>query len=352
MKPAQLRGFVSNLLTSHGATTREVGAHLLEVTAPPKLAQRLGPSELVLAFHPNALRENPRSELATVGNPVFERILDMARETGRSGQRFFASPPKRRGTPDPAKALGEAGEKLGPPEAVYTPIYFFLWKIEYSLEDVPDELETIPVDGITHESWKETPDLLEFWDELASEPAEGRRIEPAFPIPEPVIDAAIRTLEKTPPAPCRPVRSVSEGHLERETESIRQYYEQLIHEARNVGRRWNSSTDERTERIRLLQLDWKRRIEEAQQFWRPELDIRLSAVGAAQRPRLRYAPAKGKRSGNGVVYYDEIEQCFLTQVQSAPAADGGKPLETPNAKAPRARTAAGSAGARSPRSGR
>lgn len=352
MKPNQLRGFVSNLLTAQGATTREVGAHLLEVTASPKLAQRLGPSELVLAFHPNALRENPRSELATVGNPVFERILDMARETGRSGQRFFPLPPKRRGTPDPVKALGEAGEKLSPPEAVYTPVYFFLWKIEYSLEDVPDELETIPVDGISHESWKETPDLLEFWDDLVSEPVEGRRIEPAFPIPEPVIDAALRTLEKRLRRRVARVRSVSEGHLERETESIRQYYEQLIHEARNVGRRWNSSTDERTERIRLLQLDWKRRIEEAQQFWRPELDIRLSAVGAAQRPRLRYAPAKGKRAGGGAVYYDEIEQRFLLPGQPVPVPEGGQPPEGPAVNSPRARARRGGAAGRGPRTGR
>lgn len=313
MKPVQLRSFIGTLLTSRGAQVEEVGSHLLTVAAPPKLAQRLGPSDLVLAFHPNGLKENPRSELATVGNPVFERILELALETGRIGQRFMSATNKRRAPIDPAKLWGEAAEGVGPAESIYTPVYFLLFKIEYSLEEVPDELEAVAIDGVSLEPWKETPELAEFWASLAEEPDSGRSVEPAFPVPESVGQAALQTLERRLRKRVARVRKSSDEHLERETESIKGYYEQLIHETRNVGRRWNSSADERSDRIRVLQLDWKRRIEEAQQFWNAQHDVRLSAVGVAYRPRLRFrAKLRGRvKTGGPTFYFDEIEQSPL-----------------------------------------
>ncbi|MFN8548347.1 MAG: hypothetical protein U0527_10415 [Candidatus Eisenbacteria bacterium] len=313
MKPVQLRSFIGTLLTSRGAQVEEVGAHLLTVTAPAKLAQRLGPSELVLAFHPNGLKENPRSELATVGNPVFERILELALETGRIGQRFMHATTKRRTQVDPTKLWGAAAGGVGPAEPIYTPVYFLLFKIEYSLEEVPDELEAVAIDGLTLEAWKETPELAEFWMGLEEEPDAGRRAEPAFPVPESVGQVALQTLERKLRKRVARVRRISEEHLERETESIKGYYEQLIHETRNVGRRWNSSADEKSDRIRVLQLDWKRRIEEAQQFWGAQHDVRLSAIGVAFRPRLRFRPkARGRtKAGGPSFYFDEIEQAPL-----------------------------------------
>ena len=313
MKPTQLRGFVGSLLAARGGVVEEVGAHLLKVRAPAKLAQRLGPSELSLAFHPNGLKEDPASELATVGNPVFERILELALETGRTGQRYMLAPSKRRAAPDPVKHLGEEASGFMSPETVYTPVYFLLFKVEYSLEEMPDELETIPIDGLTGEAWKETPDLVEFWSALAAQPEVGRAVEPAFPVPDRIAQSALLTLERRLRKRVMRVRKTSDEHLARETESIKTYYEQLIHETRNVGRRWNSSADEKGDRIRLLQLDWKRRIEEAQQFWHPEHEVRLSAVGVAFRPRLKFTrKARGKaKTGVAQIYYDELDQSFL-----------------------------------------
>ncbi len=67
--------------------------------------------------------------------------------------------------------------------------------------------------------------------------------------------------------------------------NIENYYRQLIEEMRKGNRRNQLTLAEREEKIRLLQLDWKRRIQEATVYLRPRTLVRLSAVGILYRPR-------------------------------------------------------------------
>ncbi len=97
------------------------------------------------------------------------------------------------------------------------------------------------------------------------------------------------------------VLSASRAHLEEETQSIKAYYEQLIEEARNQSRRWSTRVEEREDRIHWLQLEWKRRMEEAIEFWRPRVNARLVAMGVQMLPRVayRYGRCGGRGPGRG-----------------------------------------------------
>jgi hypothetical protein len=317
MKSSQLRSFVTELLTAHGAKVTRRGAHLLEIAPTESLSQKLGPNGLSLAFNQTGLREDPRSELATVGNPVFDRILDLALEAGRVGEQFQPAPARARKAPDPAKhiRLARSGLRIGKPAAVYTPRYFHLYKIQYSLEEAHDELETVCIDGIDRKALPQTPDLGELWATLSPEPDEQRKVQAAFPVPREIVAASLETLERRLRKRLGRLRNVSDQNLAAETESIRNYFQQLIEETKTAGRRWGGAPQAKEEKIRVLQLDWKRRIEEAQQFWSPRVEIRLAAVAVIQRPRLAFpierASGKGRRKQEGRVFYDELEGGFL-----------------------------------------
>jgi hypothetical protein len=330
VKTWQLRSFLEDFLASQGVVTERKGENLLMVRPPRRLISAIGAKELVLAFNLRGVQEDPRSELGTVGNPVFDRILELARASGRVGQRFEVAPDPPRKPPDPAEHFQFHGRglKVGPPTPTYSPTYFLVIRIEYSLEDLPDELEIIPVDGVSLQPLAQTPELAEYWESLAREAAPGRALQPAFPVPPPVVRASLRLLEKRLRKRVARIRRESEEHLNHESESIGNYYRQLIEETRNAGRRWALPAGGREERIRLLQLDWKRRVEEAQQYWHPSLDVRLAAVAAAQRPRLAYRvrlgsaakqedrtekkrPARSPATRGPFVFWDETEKRFI-----------------------------------------
>jgi hypothetical protein len=93
------------------------------------------------------------------------------------------------------------------------------------------------------------------------------------------------------------VRTASRERLDEETDSIRKYYQQLIKETENQSRRWATKVEEREDRIRWLQLEWKRRIEEANQFWEPHVNAYLVALGLQMVPRVAYRYAVPKAKG-------------------------------------------------------
>jgi hypothetical protein len=330
MKTKQLRSFLEEYVTSLGGTTEARGDNLLGLQLPESAEEIVGTREVLLAFNLRGLQEESRSELATVGNPLFERLLELARESGRVGQRFHpaGTPPAR--LPDPAEEFHFEGRViLGPPHPAYTPLYYFIFRTEYSLEEHADELEVIPLDGISGKTLGQTPELVEFWEGLEVEPAPGRLVVPTFPVREGVLRAALQHLEKRVRKRLGKMRRESDERLARESHNIETYYRQLIEEARNTGRRWAISASQREERVRVLQLDWKRRIEEANLHWRPRIDVHLISAAAAMVPRVAWeiSPAGGARKGPAArktrvvtarskgsrprVFWDEAEKSFV-----------------------------------------
>jgi hypothetical protein len=338
MKARQLRAFLEEFLAFRGAETTPVGENLLRVKLPRAVDPAVGRRDLVLAFNLRGIEEDPSSELGTMGNPVFERILGLAREGGAAGVRYHKAPAAGKAVaaaPDPAAKLRLAmGVRVGPPRAVLAPLWLHIFRAEYSLEEQADELEVVPLDGITHQVLGQTPELVEYWESLSPEPPAAWESNSPFPLPRPVALAALAVLEKRLRKRLGKIRRESEGHLQRETASIEGYYRQLIDEVRNAGRRWSLAPAQRDEKIRMLQLDWKRRSEDARRSWEPQIEISLAAAGAAMLPRICWALSAGSppagarvrrraRGSEAQVWWDPIEKQFLLP----PCAACGRPPE-------------------------
>ena len=182
------------------------------------------------------------------------------------------------------------------------PLWLLIFRAEYSLEEQADELEVVPLDGITHQVLAQTPELVEYWEALAPEPPTGVGGPPPVP-PAAAGGAARRWRSWRSGCASGWARSAARARAisRRETASIEAYYRQLIDEVRNAGRRWALAPAQRDERIRMLQLDWKRRSEDARRAWEPQIEIALAAAGAAMLPRIRWTvssaapPAGGAR---------------------------------------------------------
>lgn len=306
MKTTELRGFTRDLLSAHGAEIATDSAHLLRIEAPSELADRLGRTSLALAFNQRGLQDDPNSELATVGNPVFDRVLDLAIERGRIGVGFVPQPKKTvdakpNGLPkelskELSKALPNSLPKdvsVGGSRDSYAPLYYHVFKVQYSVEETPDSLEVVAVDGVTLELESQSPDLLGLWETLDADPSEGRRVPPALPLPDEVLRAALEGLERRLRRRIGRLKRDATEHLTREGESIGTYYQNLIEEARTSKRKLAGGLQAREEKIRLLQLDWKRRMEEAQEFWQPKVEVELSGLGVVFRPTREYELLRG-----------------------------------------------------------
>lgn len=317
MKPSVIQAFLRDWLGARGLAPDQSDPDTWSFSVPKDLRDRLGSAELTFSFNRRALARHPRAELATVGNPVFDRLLAVAREEGRVGVGFVHPPAHPSKPPSPEKAGSGIGHAFGAPLAVYQPVYHFLFTITYPSIEAADEMELVSVDGATTEVWAQTPDLMELWDSLEDEPRKGRTVLPSLPVTDGVLHTARRALERRMRRRIKKVEQTSRQRLDEETASITTYYEQLIEEARNQSRRWSTKVEDREERIRWLQLEWKRRIEEANEFWRPHVDARLVALGLMMQPRHAYPLLSGPKARKGAPrgpyrIWDDATKQFLS----------------------------------------
>ena len=342
MKASVIQGFLRDWLAIRGLEPQVVGPDIWSFGVPEALQERLGCAELSFAFSRRALAKNPRAELATIGNPVFDRLLAVAREEGRIGVGHVKPRSANPRAPAPEKLGEELGLCLGKAVAVYQAVYHFVFSVSYPSIEAADEIEVVSVDGASLDVGAQTPDLIELWPSLEPQPRRDRRTLEALPLPDRILDAATRALERRMRRRIKKVEQTSEQRLEEETASIKAYYEQLIEEARNQSRRWSPRVEDREDRIRWLQLEWKRRTEEAFEFWRPQVNSRLVALGVMMVPRQAYPVETSKRKRRAgvpagpMVQWDEATrslvlphcvECGLTGVQRPLV--GGKGLCCP-----------------------
>lgn len=310
MKTAELKTFLEDVLVADGAEVVESQNHLLRVKADEALTEKLGVGDLSLAFNSRGLESDPNSELATVGNPVFDRILELASDQGRIGVRY-APVPRKAVQPNPGKALELADNlALADPRSTYLPTVYHLFKIEWSVEETPDSLEVVPVDAASLDGSRPAPDLAALWDEMDREPETGRDVPGILPVADEILSAGLAGLERRLRRRIGRLRRSAEQHLATEEESIGSYYQNLIEETRSSKRRYAGGAEAKEEKIRILQLDWKRRMEEAREFWQPKVEVELTGLGIVLYPTLEY-PVLGEGKPLGSIHYDLTSGLFL-----------------------------------------
>ncbi len=182
IKSAVLQHFVREWLAVRGIVPGTAEQDVWSFAVPKDLRERLGRSELSLSFNQRALSRYPRSELATVGNPVFDRLLAVAREEGRVGLAFTPPPTPAARPPSLAKAGELGGMPAVKAEPVYQAVYHFVFAISYPSIEAADEMEVVSVDSATLEVWAQTPDLSELWGKLEPAARKGRSSLPAVPL--------------------------------------------------------------------------------------------------------------------------------------------------------------------------
>jgi hypothetical protein len=303
MRRSVIRGFVERCLGLEGAKVEPQGDDLWRVTLPAGEGGQ--PTERWLAFSPQARRTRPDAELMTIGSAFLDHLVGQVRAAGTYAIAYRAAPARSRPTGSPAGLPAIDGLQWGAPVAAYRPLFLFVYLVEYHTIDVPDDVVLIAFDPARREALPSAAPLLETLRHGAREAPAGWTPLVALPTRADLrgsIDILDRRLQRR----ARRVKEASASEIARETANIEAYYRQLIAEARHPIGRAQLTSDEEAGRIRLLQLDWKRRVQEVSGFWEARGDVRLSALGVVMEPAwvlpLQRVGGRSRRSRLGRAY--------------------------------------------------
>jgi hypothetical protein len=281
MRRSVIRGFVEACLALEKATIELPSDDLMRVRLPR--GEDGKPAERWLAFSPQARRAQPNAELMAVGSAFLDRLVGETRSSGNYAIAFRASLTRRRPNLRRPVLPEVSGLQWGTPVSACRPLFLFVYLVEYHMIDVPDDVVLIAFDPARGEGLPSAGPLLEALRNGAREAPEGWPALAAMPTPGDLyrsLGILDRRLQRT----ARRVKEASAIEIARETANIEAYYRQLIEEARHPLGRAGFSSEEEVGRIRLLQLDWKRRVQEVSRFWEARGDVRLSAIGVVMEP--------------------------------------------------------------------
>lgn len=259
----------------------EISSDLIRVR-PPAAKGRGRQKARVLAFGARAQRSHAGAELVAVGSAALDGLVNEAQQHGRYTI-AYAPPPENGGAPPRGSELPRVpGWRWEEPQQAYRPFFLFVYLAEYHTIDVHDDLELIALDSARAEVLSSSTFILDIL-RMGGPPPRSWRSLPA----QPTIWDIRRSLEALDRRLQRRARKVKEAaaiEIARETANIEAYYRQLIDEARHSVGRSQLSLEEEGQRVRTLQLDWKRRVHEVQRFWEAYGDVRLSAIAAVMQP--------------------------------------------------------------------
>lgn len=281
MKRSEIRSFVEEYLAHQGAGLVRRGQGLLEV----RPAERGGAAELprLLAFGPEAHRQHPEAELVAVGSAFLDQLVGEATRGGRYTVVYEPAvpdpgpPPRFRGLP----AID--GGRWGRPRPGYRPVFLFVYVAEFRTIDVPDDLVLIGLDPGRGEVLGDPGVLIEHLRSGVTMPADGWEDPGALPS-RGTIQRSLALLDRRLQRRARTFKEAATLEIARETANIEAYYRRLIDEVRHPVGRGRLTPEEESRRVRALQLDWKRRVQEVARFWEAGVFVRLSALGVVMRP--------------------------------------------------------------------
>lgn len=281
MKQADIRAFVESYLPLCGGRLRAADGDLLRVTLPE--AEGAEAAERLLAFGPRAHRRHPEAELVAIGSAFLDRLIGQAAAGGRFTQVFRQPPARIRKPSFPKKLPAVPGREWGSPRGAARPLFLFVYLAEYHIIDVPDDLVVLAVDPARREMLASPQGLLGALRSGAARPLKGWPPLQSLPTPGDLV-FSLDLLERRLQRRAGKVKEASAIEIARETANIEAYYRQLITELRAPAGRGGLSAEEEGEKVRVLQLDWKRRVQEVSRFWEARGDVRLSAVAAVMEP--------------------------------------------------------------------
>ncbi|MFH1145292.1 MAG: hypothetical protein V1774_12215 [Candidatus Eisenbacteria bacterium] len=297
MKAAQLRKFVERFLELKGGAITFGDEELLQVNLPTDDG-REGARELMVTFGARAHRSRPGAEFVAIGSSFLDRIVSEAITLGRHAVVYLPGP-ERAKPPQPRHRFPRVeGRQWGEPRRASRPLFLFVYIAEYHTIDVRDDLVLIGYDPAQGRGAPSPHALLKDFARGSRRPEEGWPPLSTVPTAGDLL-RSLDLLDRRLQRRSRLVKEASATEISRETANIEAYYRQLIDEARHPFGRARQSVEEEAQRVRQLQLDWKRRVQEVSSFWEACGDVRLSAVGAVMVPcwvfPLLGAPAKGRR---------------------------------------------------------
>jgi len=303
VKRSEIRRFVERCLDRQGARVSEVGPALVRVELPVDEGEAA--EKKLLAFGKRVHQQNPEAELVAVGSAFLDHLVNRAASEGRFTV-SFRPPPDEMPDPPASKSLPEVGRATwARPKPAYRPVFLFVYVAEYRTIDVPDDLELIALDPARGEAVSPVGPLIEGMKSGLTEAPEGWEVLGTLPTRGALL-RSLALLDQRLQRRARRVKEAAALEIARETANIEAYYRQLIEEVRHpVGRARHSPEDE-AGRVRALQLDWKRRVQEVARFWEAGVTVRLSALGAWMEPcwawPLRGRGPRGGRRGTGRIY--------------------------------------------------
>ncbi len=298
MRRGDIVSFVEGFLAGRGVRAKRLGGDAIEAGLDPSTLEPAG-SPRVLAFSQRALKRYREAEAAGVGSALLDRILARSLEEGRIAVAFEPVSEEKGTPPGVAGAPSLTRSRWASPRLGYRPFFIFVFWVEYHMIDIPDDLVVLGVDALDGSVTAEVGELLSLLKDGKAEPQPGLTVPPA--VPERfhlarALDALDRRLQRR----ARKVKESSATEIARETANIEAYYRQLIDEVRHPVGRGKLSAEEEEERVKALQLDWKRRVQEVSGFWEAAGDVHISAMAVLMRPSwlLPVRPRrKGKRLG-------------------------------------------------------
>lgn len=288
----RLRPFMLEVFSAWNCRT-ESGSGVIEVDLNPALQKRFGVKKLRLLLSRTSRPSKNSGELMVPGNPTYRGVLDLAREKGGVGRGYVPLPKARPAASTVARSVRRTvGLDGGSYRSVirgeiYHPILLFHFNLSYGAPEVPDEIRTVAWDVVADEAVDPAPFSpgevsLEATPRKGLSQTQPGAIEGLFPRVQAAIEAQIsKKVART--------EARAGKQLEKEGARIEDFYRRMIAEEKSRPKSRNGGDPERSRKIKLYQLDWKRKLTEATERLKPRINVRLFCIEEIYVPRRKTA---------------------------------------------------------------
>jgi hypothetical protein len=268
---AERERFVRDFLRFHGARLEGGPRGPFSAELPAALSRRLGGTKrLTCAFRVGDLAEHPGAALMVPGNPLFDRMLRIARRAGGVSRRYL----RRSRTLDPASRLPASGPlssaRLDAP--VYRSRLLFTFRIAYRAFEGFDDIRSIMVEVPSGRA----VDGRDFFRDLNLADEMEPDIEPAAEVDVALmLRAALADLERRIHPTVKRFAQRAEVQLAQEADLLNQFYVALIAEEKaRLERRGVPEAVAAAEQ----KVDWVKKVDRETRLFAPRVTVSVLGI--------------------------------------------------------------------------